>query len=398
MQETKYPASGLRIAMDGRSLSSKVLRGWDRYTVGLVRTLVQNGVEVDLFRRADAALEQCHVDDLGCGVVPLRDLGGLYWEQIAVPLALKKGRYDLYHAPAEHGVPLLAPCPVVLTLHSATRHSYEDMIRTGRLDKSIEEYLGYDPKNVSRFAHWYLDRQWRTADHILTPSAFARDEVIQYLGISSDRVTATHLAVDPQFTRTSTPQYSSAVITALSLRSPYVLCVGGYERHKNVLGVLHTFGLALEKCPELNLVMVGSGSVPAFVQTEIAALGAKVASQITLLCNVREDLPAIYDHAELLLSLSWRETFCLPILEAFSRGIPVVASAWGASPEVAGHVGALVDPRDIYAARDTVVDMLRSNRKMELGPLMRAQAAKFTWKKTCFRTMEVYERVVRRPN
>src|SRR5262245_47283812 len=103
----------MRIAFDGRSLSSPVLRGWDRYTVGLVGELVKLGVEVTLFHRLREPLHQPHVENLGCRVIGLADLGGLHWEQVAVPMALWRGRYDLFHAPAEHGVPLAAPCPVV---------------------------------------------------------------------------------------------------------------------------------------------------------------------------------------------------------------------------------------------------------------------------------------------
>jgi len=36
----------------------------------------------------------------------------LYWEQVAVPRALRHGNFDLFHAPAEHGVPLVRPCPL----------------------------------------------------------------------------------------------------------------------------------------------------------------------------------------------------------------------------------------------------------------------------------------------
>src|SRR5437868_11309267 len=116
----------MRVAFDGRSLSSPVLRGWDRYTVGLVGELVRQGVEVTLFHRAAEPLHGPHLAALNCRVAPLQDRGGLSWEQVALPLALWRGRFDLFHAPAEHGVPLAAPCPVVLTIHSVTWQSYAD--------------------------------------------------------------------------------------------------------------------------------------------------------------------------------------------------------------------------------------------------------------------------------
>src|SRR5260370_12436000 len=134
----------MRVAFDGRSLSSPVLRGWDRYTVGLVKELVRLGVEVTLFYRDRQPLHAPHLADLGCAVLGLRDRGGLYWEQAAVPLALWRGKYDLFHAPAEHGVPLASPCPVVLTVHSVTVHSYDNLVRRGLLPGRVRDYLGYD--------------------------------------------------------------------------------------------------------------------------------------------------------------------------------------------------------------------------------------------------------------
>src|ERR1700730_6297957 len=139
-------ATNMRIAFDARSLSAPVLRGWDRYTVGLVAALVRLGVDVTLFHRAREALHAPHVAGLDCRVEGLADRGGLSWEQVAVPLVLWRGKYDLFHAPAEHGVPLAAPCPVVLTYHSVTLHSYADLIRRGVLPGKLRDYLGHDTR------------------------------------------------------------------------------------------------------------------------------------------------------------------------------------------------------------------------------------------------------------
>ena len=81
----------MRVAFDARSLSSPVLRGWDRYTVGLVGELVRVGTDVTLFHRSREPIHASHVADLGCRVLGLPDHGGLYWEQVAVPLALWRG-------------------------------------------------------------------------------------------------------------------------------------------------------------------------------------------------------------------------------------------------------------------------------------------------------------------
>src|SRR5262245_17007030 len=226
----------MKVAFDGRSLASPVLRGWDRYTVGLVRELVRQGVEVTLFHRAREPLCSLHVANLGCRVEALRDRGGLYWEQVAVPLALWRGRYDLFHAPAEHGVPLASPCPVILTIHSATAQSYADLIRRGLLPGRIQDYLGFNWQRQRRSpAALYLGAQVIRADHIVVPSEFCRREVISFLRVPPGRVTVTPLAVHDQFRKPpSAPEARQGTLARLGIRQPYLLYVGGYESHKNV--------------------------------------------------------------------------------------------------------------------------------------------------------------------
>jgi hypothetical protein len=63
----------------------------------------------------------------------------VWWEQVAVPQALRRGEFDLYHAPAEHGIPVLSRRPTVLTVHSVTMHSYADLIRQGQLTGHLRE-------------------------------------------------------------------------------------------------------------------------------------------------------------------------------------------------------------------------------------------------------------------
>src|SRR5207245_10491136 len=122
------------------------------------------------------------------------------WDQVSVALALWGGRYEVFHAPAEHGVPLAAPCPVVLTIHSVTLHSYFDLVRRGLLPGHVRDYLGYDGHPCRRSpAACYMRAQVARADHILTQSEFCRHDVLRFLGVAPTRVTTTALAVHNQF-------------------------------------------------------------------------------------------------------------------------------------------------------------------------------------------------------
>lgn len=59
-----------------------------------------------------------------------------------------------------------------------------------------------------------------------------------------------------------------------------------------------------------------------------------------------EDLAALYKGADLFITLSDHEGFCLPIVEALHYGTPIMAYAAGAVPETLGKAGDLVFTRD----------------------------------------------------
>lgn len=386
------------MAFDARSLSSRVLRGWDRYLVGLAGELVRQGVEVTLFHRASQPLQRRHVADLGCEVAGLEDHGGLHWEQVVVPLALWRHGFDLFHAPAEHGVPLAAPCPVVLTIHSVTAHSYNDLVKQRVLAGRVRDYLGYDVRLDYRspaFCYWRA--QVARADHILCPSDFCRDEIIRFLGLSPNRITTTRLALHEQFRRPSkAPHIRALTLDRLGVTKPYLLYVSGFETHKNVAGLLETFALVRAVRPRLSLVVVGSKALPTAIPAHAARLGLRPGRDVVFLVDLAEELTDLYDDAELLATLSWRESFPLPVLEAMARGIPVVASAWGGVREIIGASGRLVDPRDHEAAKSAILEVLAMSNRAALSVAIRAQADRFTWAATAAQTLEIYRSLIGR--
>jgi glycosyltransferase involved in cell wall biosynthesis len=59
-----------------------------------------------------------------------------------------------------------------------------------------------------------------------------------------------------------------------------------------------------------------------------------------------EQLAARYREAHVFASLSEHEGFCIPLLEAFDHGVPVVARPSGGVAEVAGDAALLAGDRD----------------------------------------------------
>jgi glycosyltransferase involved in cell wall biosynthesis len=101
----------------------------------------------------------------------------------------------------------------------------------------------------------------------------------------------------------------------------------------------------------VRLRLVGAGSPPAYRDAlERLAAAAGVADAVELHDSVpAATLASWYREADVFVSASAHEGFCVPVLEAMRFGLPVVARAAGAVPETAGGAAVLV-PGDSASA------------------------------------------------
>ena len=65
-----------------------------------------------------------------------------------------------------------------------------------------------------------------------------------------------------------------------------------------------------------------------------------------------DDLAAFYRWADVYVSLSEHEGFCVPLVEAMAADVPVLAYAAGAVPETLGGAGVLFEPKDLELAAE----------------------------------------------
>jgi glycosyltransferase involved in cell wall biosynthesis len=64
------------------------------------------------------------------------------------------------------------------------------------------------------------------------------------------------------------------------------------------------------------------------------------------------DLAAFYRWADVYVSLSEHEGFCVPLVEAMAADVPILAYAAGAVPETLGGAGMLFTPKDLEVAAE----------------------------------------------
>ena len=128
---------------------------------------------------------------------------------------------------------------------------------------------------------------------------------------------------------------------------------GRLEDYKGVDVLLRAIALA----PNCTLDIAGDGPQ----RDELAALSVelKIADRVTFRGHLGAQLPEFYRELDVLVVPSlptkgWLEQFGRVVVEAMASGVPVIASASGALPDVVGDAGMLVEPGDPVAIAEAL--------------------------------------------
>lgn len=391
----------MRIGFNARGLRDPLLRGFNRYTFCLLKEF-QKQPDVELFLYTDhrSPIHPFYRSQLRAHVVEMRAPKVLIWEQVLLPMRLLRDRIDIFHAPCEAGLSVIKVCPYVLTYHGIPEISIAHLVVSGHFPGRLSEYLGEPPQTLrarwlrvrsSLFRKFYL----RIADAVIAPSRFSKGELVRFLKLPDRKIRVTHEAADDAFSHPVTRSEVEYVKSKYGLPDRYLLFVGGFDRHKNVASLLRVFAQLKSMYCNLALLLISSGDKDVY-RTLTSELGLREQKDVFFLERIPdEDLQVLYQKASLFVTLSWHEGFCLPIVEAMSCGTPVVASRFGAIPEILDGGGLLVDPRRSEEVLSTLRNVLEhSSLREELRERSLARAHSFSWERTAEQTVEIYRELL----
>jgi glycosyltransferase involved in cell wall biosynthesis len=180
------------------------------------------------------------------------------------------------------------------------------------------------------------------------------------------------------------------------LPEKFLLFVGLVEPRKNLSLLLKSYRRVADQGNLIPLVIVGrKGWMYEQVLELIAGLG--LTDKVLLAGYVSpEDLPIVYNLADVFIYPSLYEGFGLPPLEALACGTPVITTAVSSMPEHVGQAGLLIPPGDEEALTQAIIHLLNDQElKSRLAILGPQQAAQFTWTRTARQTLQVYENVLK---
>jgi glycosyltransferase involved in cell wall biosynthesis len=257
--------------------------------------------------------------------------------------------HDVLHCTTYYG-PLRPRIPTVVTVH----------------DLAVLRHPEAFPRWTKTYVPLVVPHVLRAAARIIAVSEFTASELEALLDVPRSGIVVVPNAVDETFT-TNGP----------AAEGEYVLAVGTLEPRKNL-------ERAIEAAERVGLPLRIAGA---------RGWGGVEARRATWLGEIDDaELARQYRGAQCLVYPSLYEGFGIPVLEAMACGIPVVASAGGATEEIAGGAAVLVDPLDVDSIAAGIDEAI--GRRDELRPRGLARAGEFSWDESAARTQAVYRDVL----
>jgi glycosyltransferase involved in cell wall biosynthesis len=303
----------------------------------------------------------------------------LIWEQVGFPELLKKQRIDLLHS-LHYTRPFRLSCQSIVTIHDMTFFLFPQL----------------HTKSKRIFFPLMIRYSASAADALIADSESTRQDAIRILGLQPEKISTVPLGVRPDFRPVHDQALKAAVRARYHLPDKFLLFVGLVEPRKNLSLLLKSYRQVANQGSHIPLVIVGrKGWMYEQVLDLIASLG--LADKVHLAGYVSpEDLPIVYNLADVFIYPSLYEGFGLPPLEALACGTPVITTAVSSMPEHVGQAGLLIPPGDENALTQAIISLLNDQElKSRLAVLGPPQAAQFTWTRTAHQTLQVYENVLK---
>jgi glycosyltransferase involved in cell wall biosynthesis len=272
--------------------------------------------------------------------------------------------------------------PVVSVIHHPLHIDRE-------ADFAIDRRLRKRIKRTLYFPLWMQQRVAPRLDKIVTVSQASRAAIERYFGIPAKEISVAYNGTDAETFRP---------IDGVE-KQQELLFVGRTEDRKKGIGTMLE---ALTLLPDRVRLKIIDGRIPddGLVPQMIRRHGLERRVVIVDRMLEVDELVEQYSSARIALVPSFFEGFGFPASEAMACGLPVVANAVGALPEVVGsdgEAGCLVPPRDARAMAGAISDILSEpGRADRMGRDARRRIQRvFRWSETAAELTAVFEETLR---
>ncbi|MGB0429095.1 MAG: glycosyltransferase family 4 protein [Bacteroidia bacterium] len=374
----------MRIGIEAQRIFRPKKHGMDIVVLEVIKQLqkIESEHEYIVFVKDDED-NNCLQESHNVKIVKVAGKTYVDWEQISLPKAVKKHKIDLLHC-TSNTAPFFVKVPTVITLH--------DIIYLEKIEFTGTAYQNFG--NVYR--KYNVPSVIRKCKKVITVSEYEKERIIDHLKQPSDKVVVAYNGLSDAF-----KVYDDAILEPYraekNLPKKYIFSLGNQAPKKNMKGSIKAYLNYLEKSNEkLPLVIVECTSE--FLDSTLKEFNALQKRDYFHLTGYtpHAQLPYLYNLAHIYLYPSYRESFGIPILEGNACGVPVITSNTSSMPEVSGGSTLLINPNNIDEITNALLQ-IEQDESLRAGLIEKGlrNAAKFTWKNTALKTLEIYNEVLK---
>ena len=248
--------------------------------------------------------------------------------------------------------------------------------------------------HIVRFLDKGLSYLLKHADYLIAVSETTRRELIDQVGVSPERIYVVTHGVDSRFKQPKNRQdVLNRVKNVFGLKRPYILYVGAIGLHKNIMGILAAYEMISAKTSH-ELVLAGPPD-SAWDEAHSFVADHNLSERVHFLGYIDpygNNLPDLYNGADLFVFPSFYEGWTSPPLEAMACGTPVITSNCSSLPETVGDAAVKIDPDNPEALADEMRRVLSSKAlQSDLIEKGLRYSAFHTWKNSAEKLARVFE-------
>jgi glycosyltransferase involved in cell wall biosynthesis len=256
--------------------------------------------------------------------------------------------------------------------HYAIHYGLFEAIAEVQRGVVVLDYHGVTPPglwNIDAAAHERMiaaQRQLglvRYADYAIAHSGYTRAELLAHGGISPERVYTMGYEVPLERFRPGPRAEALAARYGLAPGQPVLLYVGRIATNKRIDDLVRALALVRSQLSDAVLLLVGDNrsELYAMVAAQIRSLAVdlQLSDSVIFAGPVPdEELAAHFQLADLFVTASVHEGFCIPVIEAMASGVPVIGAHATALPETIGDGGYTFEPENPADLAAKVLEIL----------------------------------------
>ncbi len=269
-----------------------------------------------------------------------------YWRTVRLSKKIRQYNLDIFHGLSgelPYNAHKKSDTKLIVTVHDLI------FLRFPELYHTVDRKIYYQKAKYA----------CEIADTIIAVSEQTKTDIINFLNIDDQKIEVVYQGCNKIFRQET--DTAKKIETAQKYRLPehFILNVGTIEKRKNTLSVLKALKYGDIKT---HFVIIGKRTE---YQDELEKFAEEnnLSNKLLILNDVpTEDLPAIYQQAELFIYPSVFEGFGIPIIEALNSKIPVITTKGGVFSETGGLSSVYIDPQNHKQMSEAVKTILNDKK------------------------------------